>query len=142
MFFWDRCPLIVFLAIVQHFFWAAMLLWNEQVEQVTALAALSPFVILYRGVVPLITVAIMAAASIFIQSRIWRTAMMLPQQFILGVSAMGALEAMYNSTFADGVWRPRAFLIADQIPVVLIAVFHTIAIIRSARNKNWEKDTV
>ena len=137
LFFWHHCPLIIFFAIIQHFLWAMMLLYDEEVEQVTALSALTPFIIVYRGVVLLLLVAILAASSIFVENRIYRTIMMIPQQFVLVVSAMGAMDAMIRGTFADGIAHPRSFIVADQIPAVLLCIFHTVAIIRSAQKKNW-----
>jgi hypothetical protein len=53
----------------------------------------------------------------------------LPQQGVLLVSALGACEAVWNSTYADGVPRPRAFIAADQIPAVFIAVAHSLSVI-------------
>lgn len=36
--------------------------------------------------------------------------------------------AMISGTFADGVERPIPFLIADQAPAVLIALFHILSV--------------
>jgi len=54
---------------------------------------------------------------------------LIPQQFVLMMSAFGAIAAIMHSTFADGVPRPRGFILADQSPAVLAAAFHTAAII-------------
>jgi hypothetical protein len=56
----------------------------------------------------------------------------LPQQFMLVLSAGAASSAMFSSHFADGVIRPQAFIVSDQIPAVLIAVFHVVIVIRMA----------
>lgn len=53
----------------------------------------------------------------------------LPQQLLLGVSAAGALLAMWRSMYADGVPRPATFIVADQLAIVLTWGFHTAAII-------------
>ena len=53
----------------------------------------------------------------------------LPQQFLLMFSAVGACVAIYHSQFADGVVRPRAFLAADQCPAIFLAIFHTCALV-------------
>lgn len=55
-------------------------------------------------------------------------AFLLPQQFLLTVSAVGALAAMISGHFADGVIRPHEFIIADQAPAVLLAFMHAIAL--------------
>ena len=53
---------------------------------------------------------------------------LLPQQLVLGISAAGALLAMYHGHFADGVTRPHSFITADQMAVVITWGFHTIAL--------------
>ena len=57
----------------------------------------------------------------------------LPQQFALLVSAVGALRCVVGSAYADGVIRPRSFIFADQFPAVLAALLHTMAILDIAR---------
>jgi len=61
--------------------------------------------------------------------------LMLPQQTLLLISAFGAAAAIASSHFADGVVRSRAFIAADQIPAILAAVGHTIAIVRYTINR-------
>jgi hypothetical protein len=53
----------------------------------------------------------------------------LPQQAVLLISAFGACEAVWRSMYADGEPRPRAFIAADQIPAVFIALAHSAALI-------------
>jgi len=123
-------PLIIIYAIVQHYLWAAMVLWDTSTTQITAIATLNNFAVIYYGAVNLFVVAALATISAFVQERRTAIFLMLPQQFILPLSAFGALAAMWSGHFADGVIRPHAFLIADQAPAVLLAIFHTAAIIR------------
>lgn len=52
---------------------------------------------------------------------------LLPQQLVLVGSAFGAAGAMVSGTFLDGTVRGSAFLIADQAPVVLLALLHTVS---------------
>lgn len=54
---------------------------------------------------------------------------MLPQQFVLTLSAVGAVSSIVASQFADGVVRPRAFIAADQCPAIFLAIGHTVAIL-------------
>lgn len=53
---------------------------------------------------------------------------LMPQQLLLGISAAGAMLAMYHGHFADGVARDNTFIIADQMAVVLTWTFHTVAL--------------
>jgi len=56
----------------------------------------------------------------------------LPQQFILGIGAFGALTFIFGGHYADGVQRPVIFMFTDQFPFVILAILHTIAIIQNA----------
>jgi hypothetical protein len=55
--------------------------------------------------------------------------LLLPQQVILIMAAGSAIEAIFQSHFADGVIRSRAFIVADQSVYILLAFFYTMAII-------------
>lgn len=50
----------------------------------------------------------------------------LPQQFGLILSAIGAGTAITRGQFADGVIRDPMFLLVDQVPAILIAFFHAL----------------
>jgi len=54
---------------------------------------------------------------------------MVPQQFLLLISAWTALQAAILGTYPDGVAREWPFILADQLPVILAAPFYTLAII-------------
>lgn len=53
----------------------------------------------------------------------------LPQQAVLMISAFSAGEAVWNSQYADGEVRAQAFIAADQLPAVILAVAPTIALV-------------
>ena len=52
-----------------------------------------------------------------------------PQQFFMLASAFGAARAMLLSQFADGVLRPRPFIISDQHLWLFIGLAHTMALV-------------
>ena len=58
--------------------------------------------------------------------------LLLPQQTILVISASGALRAAVQGHYADGVARPGAFILADQLPVVVLMLCHWWALVRHA----------
>jgi hypothetical protein len=67
--------------------------------------------------------------------------MLLPQQTLLMISACGAILAIYFSRYADGVVRPRPFIAADQIHVILAALGHTTAVVAYVLHPWWYKIT-
>lgn len=120
---------IILIAIVQEFVWASALAWDERVMKVTAISVLSKFMSHDLLIVCLLGTAILAASGFFMARRINTLLALVPQQFLLYISAGSALAAVINGRFADGVMRSHAFLLADQSAAFLIAIFHTWAMI-------------
>lgn len=121
-------------AIALHFVWAFLLIYDPGTVNATPVHAL------YRIFAGLsyypdnflagICFFCSALATLGLAtSRPWLVVLLIPQQVLLLMSATGAFEAMWLSQFADGVFRSRGFIIADQIPAVIAAVGHTVAII-------------
>jgi hypothetical protein len=129
--------IVIWYAIVLHLIWAVALYYDESVRGVTAIYELSGWFPPPYTKWALASVAIMAIAGIYSHGMA-AVALMLPQQAVLVLGAMGAIEAMYLGSYADGVLRPQAFLIADQMPAVLAAIGHTIAIVDSENMKKWK----
>jgi len=88
----------------------------------------------------LLTVAAtMAWAGFRFRRKIDCVMMLMPQQLLLFISAGGAAEAIIKGQFADGVLRSHAFLLVDQCPMILIAFFHSWAmmlILRHGEDRN------
>lgn len=55
--------------------------------------------------------------------------LLLPQQFVAMVVSIGAMLAVWNQQYPDGVLRGWRFILADQALAVLLGVCHTMAII-------------
>jgi hypothetical protein len=125
---------VIWYACVMHFIWGTALIANLDAGNTTALSvAVRVFGGHYGAAAAMYGVAALALFGIvrFHASfeKVW---CVLPQQFMLVLSAGAATSAMLNSHFADGVVRARAFIVADQIPAILIAIFHVIVVIRMA----------
>lgn len=88
----------------------------------------------------LIGIAIAATSSLVWPDRRRGLLELLPQQFTLMMSAGGAIVCIWAGHFADGVIRPSAFLLVDQIPAVLIALMHSGAIVEIyiSRKSQWK----
>lgn len=129
-----RLPLIIIYAIALHFTWASLLLFDTAAGYATAVHTLLVFVPDAIAVAIYLTVAVLAIFGLFYQRGIVKPLCLLPQQFVMMISAGGAIWAMWLGQFADGVQRSHAFLIADQFPAVIAAILHTYAIIAIARN--------
>lgn len=74
-------------------------------------------------------VAALAFMGLFARRRWLCALLLLPQQAALWVSVVGAANAMAMGAFADGVQRTHWFLIVDQVPIILIALGHTAALL-------------
>lgn len=116
-------------SILLHLVWAATILVDDSAVGATALSALHRYVQDPRYLSGLIASAAFLAFGALWTKRPWIVLLLIPQQILLCMSAAGAIEAMWLSQFADGVFRPRAFIIADQCYCVLAAIGHTVAIV-------------
>ena len=145
-----RYPISIIMAITLHFFWAAGLSSDP-----SSIGATGPHALVVIATNPhiaaaiLFTVATLATLGTLLSAEItrdlcrvirvsetWvRIFLLLPQQVILWFSLVGAIDAMWLGQFADGVERPHWFLIVDQIPVVLVALGHTAALLLISRGE-------
>lgn len=126
----DKPTWIVWYAICLHWIWGATLLSTSVPLGVTAIST-----VVHLGIVSghmagvfFLLVASVAAIGACAPKPIGAI-FLVPQTFVLWLAAYGALNAMFLGSFADGVIRPVSFLITDQAPAVLAAVFHTLAVI-------------
>jgi hypothetical protein len=119
---------MVIYAIVMHLVWVACLWLDEGVSQVTAVAAIRYLFPWPYATIAMLIVATCAIVSFAIRNRFWAAGFMVPQQLLLFVSAGGAVQAILEGHFADGVERPWTFLLADQSPAILAAIGHTLAL--------------
>lgn len=126
-------PIIILYAVALHFIWAICLFVNPNVLHITAMGTYLDY---FSPTTPHATllgilfcvVAILAVVGLFVKDKLSRLLLMIPQQMMLVISAAGALQAMISGSFADGVIRTHSFLIADQLPAILVATGHFIAV--------------
>jgi hypothetical protein len=122
-------PLVVWGTTLLHAVIASMLLIDPAAAQSTAPAE----VVQYLGRVPAATAMFAASAlAVFVMLRApgeWSLVLLMPQQILLYVAAWGGLQAVVDGQYADGVLRPYAFILTDQLPVMLLALLHTLAIL-------------
>jgi hypothetical protein len=135
----QRYPVIVGVAIMLHLIWASGLWMQPAAIHATALYPIL-LVTHSSSVASLIfaIVAVLALTGLLITGRWKRCLFLLPQQAALWLSVTGSVHAMSLGQFADGVQRAHWFLIVDQIPVVLIAMGHTFALMLISENNAFE----
>ena len=124
-------PLMPWFGVTLHLFWAALLIVNSDVQHVTALAHLTD--IASRGVIAsmLVIVALLAAWAITHHGFL----LLLPQQMVMVMSAVSAVVTISEGKYPDGTVpaSPHLFILTDQWPVIVIAAFHTIAVVSRGR---------
>jgi hypothetical protein len=118
---------MILYAIGLHVMWGVIGLSDRTAYDSTALSAIFR---LFGTVTPLacFAVAIFAFGAMFCRRPTIMVGLMLPQQTLLIISALGAGRAVWSSSFADGVIRSQAFILSDQAPALLAAFVHTFAI--------------
>ena len=121
--------LVVIYGIALHLIWGIILL----VAGAQHTAGLSWAVDVMGGAnaagVILIAAALAAMAGIKAKTISTKLGLLLWQQFIMTYAAGEALTCVVNGAYADGTVRPRMFILADQVNLILPAILHVIAVV-------------
>lgn len=121
---------MIWYAIALHWVWGVVLLSSTAPLNITAISTIVQLGVVSSNIAGLFYLLIASIAMIgLFGPRRTSLIFLLPQTAVLWMAAYGALTAMITGTFADGVVRPVAFLVTDQAPAVLAALFHTLAVL-------------
>jgi hypothetical protein len=116
-------------AIALHWIWGVTLLSSNSPLGVTAIASIVDVGMASNKTAAFLYLVVSVLAAIAMWTPKWVSIpLIIPQSLMLVLSAWGAAGAMAAGSFADGVVRPQAFLVADQAPAILAAIFHTMAV--------------
>lgn len=148
--------LVLWYALVLHACWGIVLVFDESAQHATAVAYLNRWCLLLLNETPkplpvpgavgdlvllppayhllsflLLAVSGLALLAITHGRRFpfQGLELLLPQQFFLTMSGVGAVEAVCTGRFADGTVRPWALILCDQLPALLAAALHTLALL-------------
>lgn len=120
---------MIWYAICLHLVWGLCILADSRTAGVTAIHHVS--LVMFRSSAAtgllMLAVAGLAFAGMVIENKMTIVLLLIPQQSVLMLSAVGAVVASFGGHFADGVPRPHAFIFADQTPAILSAILHTVA---------------
>ncbi|MEX2439696.1 MAG: hypothetical protein WD739_07425 [Actinomycetota bacterium] len=127
---------IILFASALHIGWAALLLADPEAAGSTPVSLITrlcggP----YRSAFVLVITAVVAMVFPFIRYRVSARTMglmLIPQQFLLFVSAGAGIYAASVGHYADGVDRPWSFILSDQLPTILVALLYTAAVLEAA----------
>lgn len=124
-----KFPLIVLYAVIMHVVWGTCALIDSSAYNATAFSGIYN---VFGDLSPYLCFGVAASAmvALFIPSMLFSFILMMPQQCLFFFSAFAALHGMIDAHFADGVIRSREFIVSDQIPALLGAVAHTLAMVR------------
>ncbi len=139
-----RTPLgkyIILAACILHYGWAFLLAWEVEAAKATPTAVL---VNIFGGRVGTVLVLVVVAslAFAFLCQRAYRPIssflygnMLFPQLWLLLMSASSGIYSAWVGHYADGVARAPAFILADQMPIVILCLLYGCAIMEIGRDK-------
>lgn len=129
---------IIAQASILHLIWAALLIIDKRSGNATPVAILFQLLQNDRLLVIFILVVVAALAGCFLDLRIRQkcnvghlTLLLIPQQIVLCISAGAGITAAITQQYADGINRCWAHILADQLPVILMAVLYTAAVLET-----------
>lgn len=121
-----------------HLGWGTLLCISQEAGNATPVDIFFRF--LNRPTIVLLFFGVSILALLFLRLRLGQTVnarylslLLLPQQFVLLCSAGSGFLATILGHYADGVARSWTFILADQLPSILIAVLYTTAVIEIVR---------
>ena len=132
---------VILMASLVHILWAGLLLWDPTAAGSTPLNIV---VKMAGGPERSAFVLIAAAATAMFYPFVRKVGkhafalMLIPQQFLLLMSAGAGIRAALNGQYADGVERGWAFILGDQSAIVALAILYTIAVLHAA----WDDDRI
>jgi len=112
--------IVILIASAMHLSCAAALLHTTGIELVLDLSFGSHII----AAILCAAVSLAAVAAIFCRNLVLSVFLVLPQQFLLIASAIGAIQCVIDGKFADGAVYPRPFIFVDQTYLVLLCVAH------------------
>ena len=134
--------LIIWYAIILHLTQGSLMVMSPSAGFVTSTSHVRTWLhlsaeelgILYLG----IAVMALVALVVFHRLSLGRILSLLPQQVLITLAAAGATVAIVDSQFADGVIRSRYFIGADQSPIIIAAVLHSVAVLDGRLEVLWK----
>ncbi|HUK49762.1 MAG TPA: hypothetical protein VLV18_01905 [Terriglobales bacterium] len=130
---------IIGYAIALHLFWGIFILLSDAPLFTTPIHTVAEIVEIVSGTnryavsAVFLIAAILSYVGLRSKRNLTGVLLMMPQQSLLVLTAIGGILAAINGHYADGVPRPSMFILADQFPPVLIAAAHTLAIVAFAK---------
>ena len=134
-------PLILWYPLLIHLLWAVILCVDYSAAFATPIHSIGLSSHRWLLVGALVSGSILAYISLTRTSlpRLLSFALLIPQQALLTMIAFGALAAVLRGSYGDGVIRPQAFILADQLPSILAAGFYTTAILERQGVLFWKR---
>ena len=129
---------IIWYVILVHAIRGILLLFSNEPANITTIHMVVTLDLAsVRGIgILFLSVACLALQGLYIPGKA-AIPFLLPQGIVVALSALGATKAMLVGTYADGVVRSPIFIMADQIPAVIIAALYWLLLVILA----VEKDT-
>lgn len=137
----SRLRWIICYAICLHAIWGVMILWKDGV-----VSTITPLfgIIQFPGSHHLKAIALLGSAIAATWGLVrYRTGSIgslcyfLPQQALLVCTSLGSVHLACAGHYADGVIRSWAFILADQLPNILVMVFYTAAVMELHAKGAW-----
>jgi hypothetical protein len=116
---------VVLLASIMHLTWGLLVLIEPTIQSITGISGIKIGNPVLSGCV-LIFAGAIAPLGIYTNT-FFSSLLLIPQQILLIVSSVSAIESMILGIYPDGYVpeiSPNLFIIADQSPIVWLAILH------------------
>jgi hypothetical protein len=123
--------LLCWLVVTLFLAWGTMLVMSPDPLGSTPVASASRYFPAEHYIIGVVTLmaAVLGAYGIYRGL----TLLLLPLAVMLTLAAMNSVDAVWQGHYADGVERPRLFILADQLPIILLAAYYYVAVLREVK---------
>ena len=122
---------IIWWTTVLHAAWGMLVLFSADSLGATPIALLDLLVPGDRYALGSMFLLVATSAMVGLWSRPGkvRQLLFLPQQVFLLTAAIGSGTAAANGKYLDGTVRPSVFILADQLPIMLLALAYVVSVL-------------
>lgn len=123
---------IFWLISILHFLWGIIVLLYPESYNTTPIFFIGEFLggRYITGICLLITGTLAFIGMLRSPYSQKHVAFFIPQQMFITIAAYGVIVTSIMGTYADGVLRPRMFILADQLPIIIMFLLHSFAFAR------------
>ena len=125
-----RAKWILIYGVLLYFIWSILLFCSPEPMNTTVMGIFRENGIsnIVMAVMFLLS-SILTFIGLFFKNSVMSLIFCFPQQILLLLNSLSCLICIFRQEYSDGVTRPFAFILTDQLPFILLSIVHFLALL-------------